>query len=198
MSEFKQAVESRRSVYAIGKEIGTTKEEIKKVVEHALKYVPTAFNSQSGRVVVLYGEHHDKLWEITREELRKIVPESAFASTNDKINAFKNGYGTILYFEDQAVIKGLQEQFALYKDNFPIWSQEASGMLQFIVWTALHELGLGASLQHYNPLIDDGVRKEWNIPESWKLIGQMPFGNVVVPPAAKEFAPVDDRIKVFG
>ena len=198
MSEFKQAVENRRTVYAIGKDVGASREDIKNIVEYAVKYVPSAFNSQSGRVVVLFGEHHDKVWEITREELRKIVPESAFASTNDKINSFKNGFGTILFFEDQSIVKGLQEQFALYKDNFPIWSLEASGMLQFAVWTALYDIGLGASLQHYNPLIDDGVRKEWNIPEDWKLLAQMPFGNIVAAPGAKEFTPLADRIKVFG
>ena len=35
----------------------------------------------------------------------------------------------------------------------------AAGMLQLAVWTALAEKGLGASLQHYNPLIDDGGRR---------------------------------------
>ena len=30
-------------------------------------------------------------------------------------------------------------------------------MLQLVVWTALEAEGLGATLQHYNPLIDDEV-----------------------------------------
>ncbi len=198
MRNFNQAVENRRSVYAIGKDVKASKDDIKSIVEHAVKYVPSAFNSQSGKVIVLFGEHHDKVWEITREELSKIVPESAFGSTNDKINSFKNGYGTVLFFEDQAIVQGLQEQFALYKDNFPVWSLESSGMLQFTVWTALEDVGLGASLQHYNPLIDQQVRKEWDIPESWKLLAQMPFGNVAAAPDGKEFGPLADRVKVFG
>lgn len=49
-------------------------------------------------------------------------------------------------------------------------------MLQLFVWTALENEGLDASLQHYNPIIDEEVKKQWNIPESWKLIVQMPFG----------------------
>lgn len=40
----------------------------------------------------------------------------------------------------------------------------------------LEDTGLGASLQHYNPLIDDEVRKRWSLPREWKLIAQMPFG----------------------
>ena len=79
------------------------------------------------------------------------------------MNAFKSGYGTVLYFEDNQVVEELQENFALYKDNFPIWSQQSSGMLQFAIWTALEIEGFGATLQHYNPLIDEEVRKEWEV-----------------------------------
>ena len=85
----------------------------------------------------MLGEQHDKLWDITKETLRKIVPENNFASTEEKMNAFKSGYGTVLYFEDSEVVEELQEKFALYKENFPIWSQQSSGMLQFAIWTAL-------------------------------------------------------------
>ncbi len=195
---FNEAIENRRSYYAIGKDIKVSEEDIKKAVEHSVKHVPTSFNSQSGRVVVLVGEQHDKLWEIVRETLRKLVPAEAFASTDEKMNSFKNGYGTVLFFEDQAVVKGLQEAFSLYKDNFPLWSTQSSGMLQFTVWTALEELGLGASLQHYNPLIDDEVRSAWELPENWRLLAQMPFGNRLAEPGAKEFLPLDERVKYFG
>ncbi len=107
----------------------------------------------------MLGEQHDKLWDITKETLRKIVPENNFASTEEKMNAFKSGYGTVLYFEDSEVVEQLQEKFALYKENFPIWSQQSSGMLQFAIWTALEIEGFGATLQHYNPLIDEEVKR---------------------------------------
>ena len=194
---FHQVVEERRSIYAIGKETPVSTDSITKIVEHAVKYVPSAFNSQSARVIVLFGEHHDKLWEITRETLRKIVPEEGFASTDEKINSFKNGYGTLLFFEDQAVVEGLQEQFALYKDNFPVWSLQSSGMHQFTIWAALEEAGLGVSLQHYNPLIDDQVKAEWKVPEKWKLLAQMPFGKPLAPAQAKEYLPLEGRVQVF-
>jgi uncharacterized protein len=195
---FNQAIESRRTYYAIGKEINVSVDEIKQVVEHSVKYVPSSFNSQSGRAVILLGENHDKLWEIVRETLRKIVPAESFASTDEKVNSFKNGFGTILFFEDQAVVQGLQEAFPLYKDNFPLWSTQSSGMLQFTVWTALEELGLGASLQHYNPLIDEEVKRTWNLPDSWKLMSEMPFGNRLAEPGEKEFSSLDARVKFLG
>ncbi|MDD2241741.1 MAG: nitroreductase family protein, partial [Bacteroidales bacterium] len=55
----------------------------------------------------------------------------------------------------------------------------------------------GANLQHYNPLIDKEVAREWNLPETWKLVAEMPFGTPSGEPGAKEFKPVDDRVKIF-
>lgn len=195
---FQQAYEKRRSIYAIAKETTISNDEIMNIVNHAVKFVPSAFNSQSARVVILFGVHHDKLWDITRETLRKIVPEGSFASTDEKMNAFQNGYGTILFFEDQDLIEGLQKQFELYKDNFPVWSLQSSGMLQFTIWTELSDAGLGASLQHYNPLIDDQVKEQWNIPKQWKLLAQMPFGKPMAFPPEKEFMPLESRVKTFA
>ena len=195
--DFFTAVADRRTFYSISKDVKVSDDRIKEIIEHAVKYTPSAFNSQSARVVLLLGTQHDKLWDITKENLRKVVPADKFGATEDKINSFKSGYGTVLYFEDSNVIKSLQEKFELYKDNFPKWSQQASGMHQFVVWTALEIEGLGASLQHYNELIESDVKKEWNIPESWQLIGQMPFGKPTAKPDEKNFSPLEERIKVF-
>jgi len=194
---FLNAVKERRTYYGISNELTVPEKEIEAIVEQALLHAPSSFNSQSARVVLLFGKQHEKLWNIAKEQLRKIVPAEAFAQTEAKIDSFKAGAGSVLYFEDQAVVKGLQEQFAAYADNFPVWSNHSSGMLQFVVWTALEQTGLGASLQHYNPLIDEDVRKEWGLPESWKLIAQMPFGKPVAQPGEKQFSPVEARLKVF-
>ena len=70
-------------------------------------------------------------------------------------------------------------------------------MLQFTIWTALEMNGLGATLQHYNPLIDDAVKKQWSIPEKWKLIAQMPFGKPLEQPAEKEYNSIADRVKIY-
>lgn len=195
--DFLTSVQERRSHYAISKEAVVSDERIQEIINHAVKYTPSSFNSQSARVVVLLGESHDKLWNITKETLRGIVPAENFAPTEDKMNVFGSGYGTVLFFEDQKVVEGLQETFAAYADNFPIWSNQSSGMLQFVIWTALENEGFGASLQHYNPIIDEEVKQEWNVPENWKLIAQMPFGKPVATPGEKEFQPLEDRVKIY-
>lgn len=195
--EFYEALAERRSYYELSKSSPVSDEVIQGVVEKALRLAPSAFNSQSARAVVLFGEQHDKAWEITRESLRKIVPAEQFAQTNDKIDSFKNGYGTVLFFEDQSIVEGLQSKFALYKDNFPVWAQQAAGMAQLVVWTGLRSEGLGASLQHYNELIEAEIKATFNLPDSWKLLAQMPFGTPLSEPGPKEYTPIEERVRVF-
>jgi predicted oxidoreductase (fatty acid repression mutant protein) len=195
--DFLTAVADRRSFYSISKESAVSEDRIKEIIDNAVKHTPSAFNSQSARVILLLGKHHDRLWDMIMDALRKLVPADKFSPTEEKINSFKNGYGTILYFEDMSIVEGLQKQFTLYKDNFPVWSQQSSGMLQFVIWTALAEEDLGASLQHYSEVTKADVKKEWNIPDSWKLIAQMPFGKPTAAPDEKQFLPIEDRVKVF-
>ncbi|MNZ66885.1 Nitroreductase family protein [compost metagenome] len=194
---FMDAVKARRSIYAISKEAVISDDKIVELVEEAVKYTPSAFNSQSARVIVLLGNSHNKLWDITTETLRKIVSADQFEATAQKMEAFKSGYGTVLFFEDKEVVDGLMKSFPAYADNFPIWSQQSSGMHQFVVWTALENEGFGASLQHYNPLIDDEVKAAWSVPDSWQLIAQLPFGKPTAPPGEKEFKPIEERVKVY-
>ncbi|MDR3565987.1 MAG: nitroreductase family protein [Negativicutes bacterium] len=196
--DFLEAVKARRTYYAISKDPIVTDERIKEIVSDAVKHVPSPFNSQSSRVVILLGEQHNRLWDIVKGELKKIIPAESFQATEDKINgSFRSGYGSILYFEDMSVVEGLQQKFPGYKDHFPVWSNQSSGMLQFTVWTALELEGLGVSLQHYNPIIDGAVKAEWTIPDSWKLISQMPFGKPVAQPGEKEFQPLEPRVKIY-
>ena len=195
--DFYTALADRRSFYGISKEAVISDDKINEVIEHAVKHTPSAFNSQSTRVVLLLGQHHDKLWDFAKEALRKIIPADQFGDTENKINSFQNGYGTVLFFEDTSVIESLQTRFALYKDNFPIWSQQTSGMHQYAIWTSLELEGFGASLQHYTELIEADVKKEWNIPNEWKFIAQMPFGKPTAQPDEKQYQPLEDRIKIF-
>ena len=195
---FMDAVRGRRTYYAIGKEQVVDIERIQNIVNEAVKHVPSAFNSQSARVVVLFGEQHNRLWDIVKAELKKIVPADKFQATEEKINgAFRSGYGSILYFEDMNVVAGLQQQFPAYKENFPVWSNQSSGMLQFTIWTALEMEGLGVSLQHYNPVIDEAVKAEWDIPDNWKLIAQLPFGKPLSQPDQKDYLPTEERVKIY-
>lgn len=188
----------RRTQYALGKNIPLSKTELETLVQHSVRETPSAFNSQSSRVVILFGEESQKLWDKVKEILRALVTADQFPATAAKIDGFAAGAGTILFFEDQDVIKGLQEQFALYADKFPVFSANSAGMAQFAVWTALANVNIGASLQHYNPLIDNAVREIWGLPASWALSAQMPFGSNEQSAGAKQYIDDSIRFRTFG
>lgn len=194
---FLEQIKQRRSIYSIGKNVPLAQEKIEEIIRDAVRNSPSAFNSQTSRVVTLYGDSHSKFWNIVRETLRKMVPEDAFEKTDAKINSFAAGYGTVLFFEDQDVVKSLQEQFALYADHFPVWSEHSSAIAQFAVWTALAEQHIGASLQHYHPVIDDEVAETFDIPENWKLRAQLVFGSIEAPVGEKTFMDDKERFKKF-
>ena len=202
MSDLKtlqQLAEKRRSIYALSNQLPVSNDEIVKLVEHAVLHTPSAFNSQSTRIVVLFGDDHNKLWQMTEDTLRDIVDnEEQFAATKQKMNGFKAGAGTVMFFEDHSGIRDMQAAAPLYADKFPIWSHQTSAMHQYVIWTALASINVGANLQHYNPIIDKKVANEWNIDEHWELNAQMVFGAIEQPAGDKEFKPVADRMQVFG
>jgi len=198
MSHFLNSIKSRRTIYAIGKNLSVGQTTIEETIREAVKQSPSSFNSQTSRVVTLYGESHTKFWNIVRETLRKIVPAEAFEGTNAKIDSFAAGFGTALFYEDQDVVKGLQEQFALYADNFPVWSEHSSAIAQFATWTALSEIGVGASLQHYNPIIDEEVAQTFDIPANWKLRAQLVFGSIEAAAGEKTYMDDAARFKTFN
>lgn len=94
-----QAAENRRSIYVLNKELPISKPEIAQIVEHAVKHTPSAFNSQSTRIVVLFDAEHEKVWDIAANELRKIVPADKFEPTANKLNMFKAAAGTVLFLK---------------------------------------------------------------------------------------------------
>lgn len=184
-----KSLEKRRSYYNINKELPVDTSEVIEQIEKLTELVPDAFNMKSSRIVVALDEKQELLWDSIYDAFGGQVPR-------EKIDSFKAGAGTILYFYDQEVVKGLQGQFPLYADNFPAWAMQSSAMLQISIWSGLRELGIGASLQHYNPVIDQKVRELFLLPESYLLIGQMPFGGIVKEPEAKEKEDISKRVQI--
>lgn len=193
-----QAFDERRSIYALGNELPVESQAIVNMAERVLLHTPSAFNSQSSRLIVLFGDQHQQLWDIAEDKLRQEVGNGDFSSSKQKMDSFRAAAGTVLFYEDKDVTKSLQDKFALYADKFPVWAQQTSAMHQYAMWTELRTLEVGASLQHYNPLIDDGVATAFSVPKNWDLIAQMPFGNIVAPAGEKTYQPLNERMRVLG
>lgn len=176
-STFLDAVAARRSCYELDGEVPIPETRIEEIIDRLLLTVPSPFNGQSTRIVLLLGSHHYALWSIVKEALRAHVSPERFPKTAEKIDqSFTAGYGTVLFFEDQRVVEEQKALYPLYADKMEDFTSQSSAMHEFALWTAFADEGIGASLQHYNPLIDDEVRLRWEIDPAWRLVAQMPFG----------------------
>lgn len=188
----------RRSFYCLNREIAVRDDEIERAVQFTVMHTPSAFNSQSSRLVLLFGDSHERFWNIVCKKISRTVPHDAFEKSRKKIeSSFVNGYGTVLFFEDELVIEQMKKNNPLYAEAFPIYSQHTSAMHQIVLWLLLTDLNLGASLQHYAELVEEDVKRSFSLPNSWHLIAQMPFGNPVDIPAEKSFLPLVGRVKVL-
>ncbi|MEB3752937.1 nitroreductase family protein [Acinetobacter sp. MD2(2019)] len=194
---FIEQIEKRRTIYAIGNQVALSNQQIEDLIKHVVRQSPSSFNSQSSRVVILLDASHQKFWNIVLETLRKMVPAEAFETTAKKIASFAAGKGTALFYEDQDVIQSLQAKFAAYADNFPVWSEHSTAIAQFAVWTALSEQGIGASLQHYNPIVDQETAATFDVPANWKLRAQLVFGSIEAPASEKTYIADELRFKTF-
>lgn len=197
-TKFIELAKKRRSIYALGRKVDFSQDELVDLITSVIKQAPSPFNNQTTRAMILFGNSHEKLWDIVAAALRQVVKDDdAFAKTQAKINGFKAAYGTVLFFTETQTVKDFEQNFPLYADNFQDWSEQAQGNAQYAVWTALAENDLGANLQHYNPLIDDAVREAFDVPTSWRLRGEMDFGSIEAPAGDKDYLDDSERFRVF-
>ncbi|KAL2218244.1 Nitroreductase-like protein [Thermoascus aurantiacus ATCC 26904] len=199
-----ELAKARRTYYKLSKESPVPDSKIEELVNSAILHIPSSFNTQSTRLVVLLHKEHDRLWDIVIEAFGGLVKTGAISEemwkshTLPKLQGLKAGVGTILFYEDPAHIKPYSEKFALYKDHFVPWAEHANAMHQYYLWVGLESLGFGANLQHYNPVIDEPVAKAFNVPGDWRLIAQLVFGGRAGEPGEKQQKPIEERVKIYG
>lgn len=191
-------LKKRRSVYELGRKVYFSQNYLTQLIKEAVRCCPSALNSQSVRVVILMEDTHYQFWQNVKTVQKQYVPEHVFEGAVVKIDRCADAFGTVLFFEDQQVIQSLQKQRPLQADEFPLWSEQTSGMAQFAVWAALSSAGLGAALHHYNPAINPMVTEQFNLPQSWVLKAQLAFGSINQ--AASEKIIEDDTVlfRVFA
>ena len=195
---FVDHLKKRRSIHVLGKKVHFSQAYLAELIQEAVRSCPSALNSQSSRIVVLFGDSHAKFWEIVKEVQRKIIAVHVFAGTEMKIDQYAAGFGTVLFYEDQRTIQQLQKKIPFDAAEFPVWSEQVSGMAQYAVWTCLADAGLGASLQHYNPSIDAGISKVFEIPKHWLLRAQLVFGSIEEKVAEKEHYKDEERFMIYA
>ncbi|KJK63992.1 Nitroreductase family protein [Aspergillus parasiticus SU-1] len=206
----------RRTIYALTNESTISDDRLEELLTDVVLHTPSPFNSQTSRLVVLLKDEHQKLWDIAYEVASSTVPPEVFDKVYKlRIAMFRGGYGTVLFYEDPAPIRPLEEKWPMLTDKFPQWSEHANAMHQYArefksnktlstsliniaVWTLLEAEGLGCSLQHYNPMFDAHVAEQWKVPADWSLKAQLVFGKPIGGPREKTSEPVNQRLFVHG
>lgn len=187
---FLDTLKARRSFYQLGKKAAYDKNTLAEGIQEVLELTPDAFNMQSVRTLILFEEKSEAFWDKVNQTFDNNLDEFKF-------KGFRGANGTILFFTEEKTVNELAEAYPLYKDNFPIFASHAMGMAQINVWNYLRTQDFGASLQHYNPVIDEWVKNDYDLPKTWKLTAQMPFGEILAEEAKKEKLPRKERTKVL-
>ena len=195
---FVDQLKKRRSIYELGKKVHYSQAYIAELIQESVRSCPSAYNSQSTRIVVLFGESHQHFWDIVKGIQKRNVPSAVFEGVEMKVDQCAHAFGTVLFYEDQDIIHKLQKQVPFSAADFPVWSEQTSGMAQFAVWTSLADSGLGASLQHYNPAVDTAVADYFGIEKSWLMRAQLVFGSIEAPMQEKEEPEDQDRFRIYA
>ena len=198
------AAENRISCYSLNNSSPIPESRIEEIVRNTVKHAPSSFNVQSARAVILFKDENQALWDIGDRILKETQSEDLYKMAASIASRSKNGYGSVLWFEDQEALDGLANKNPPFKDVVPQWSATSSGMHQYLVWTALELEGLGCNLQHFNfmPEFTEEVKKRYQLPQSWKLMSQLVFGHPgeegLVRKKERTYQSLDDRVKVVG
>lgn len=198
MTQFTDLVKQRRTAYAIGKNTELSNKEIADRIREVTQDIPTAFNSQTTRLVVVFGEDNIKLWDHILDVQKDVLEGDMWEMMSGVMQGAKAGIGTVLFFEDRDAVAGALGE----NERANVYKHHHSANTQYGIWLALTELGLGGSLQHMNIGFEQGfdksVKEMFNLPASYELIAQMPFGSIEAPANDKDYIDSSEQVRVIG
>lgn len=96
-----ELAKARRTIYKLSNQSPVPDAKIEELVNAAIENVPSSFNTQSTRLVVLLHEEHEKLWDVVIEVFAGLVktgtiPEDLWKNqTLPKLQGLKAAVGTV-------------------------------------------------------------------------------------------------------
>ena len=66
------------------------------------------------------------------------------------------------------------------------------------MWNRADLSGNIRQTQHYNPVANEAIAKEFDVPKSWRLRAQLVFGGIKASAGEKDFVSLEERVKVFN
>jgi len=122
-SQYLKNIANRRTTYALSKESPISDPRIYEILTGTIKHSPSSFNNQAGRAILLLGGHHDKLWNLAEDTVKTTLPQQAYDGLKPKLDGYKKGYGTVLFFEDSETLKPFKS--AHPEMPFDQWSEHS-------------------------------------------------------------------------
>lgn len=199
MSHLLELSNKRRSIYNLGNEANHSIEEITEFLGKLALGAPSAFNSQTTRLVVVAGDSHQKVGQVINEAQSAILDESMIEWFNGILGGALNGIGAVLFFEDREAVESMPTGS---KERSEFYKEQNSAVAQYSTWLGLTELGYGASLQHFNIGYEQGfdkkIKEALGLPENWELNAQMPFGSIAEPAGEMPKIDLDEQVRLFN
>lgn len=96
-----EVVKARRTYYGLKAESPISDDAIQRIVQDSVLHVPSSFNTQTSRVVLLLKEEHQKVWDIAISVMEGLVAAGHVTKdmfenqTKPKLDAFRAAYGTV-------------------------------------------------------------------------------------------------------
>lgn len=94
---FVEAVKLRRTVYSLDANSPIPDSQIIQLVKDTVLHVPSSFNSQTTRIVVVLKEDHKKFWDMTTAVHKEATGDDAekWARYEPRFKMFQAAYGTV-------------------------------------------------------------------------------------------------------
>lgn len=193
---FNQLLDTRRSVYMLKNTSKINDNDLLNLLYENLKKAPSAFNTQPVFAVIASKEQHKFVWDSVSNALEKILSTEQFKKTKAKLKVFENAYGTILLFKNTNDIEDIKKAYPGFANRQDFWGEQSFGIAAYTIWLTLADLGLGANMQHYDPLLDAAIEKEFKIPKGYVLEAEIVYGDIAINAEAKESKSQEELIKI--
>ena len=91
------AIITRRTYYNITSHCPIPDSKIRDLVFQTTKYTPSAFNSQSARLVLFLGAEHEKLWDVIDASYKQQLSAKVdvYQGLHERFLGFRKGRGTV-------------------------------------------------------------------------------------------------------
>ena len=177
----------RRSVRAL--QDGPLPDGMLEALGSAIDSTPAAFGMSPWQVVLLH-ERRGMFWDVVERSFREHLTGEQLDRYLTRLDGFRPAVVVAMVYEDLSVRERLVSERGLSSETGFDFALQGLGMVQLGMWLAATGFGLGASLQHWDWMVEAALAEFAGLPQAcFRLVSVMPFGH----PAEDASTPAGDR-----